>query len=118
MPPPISVYPLHRENKENGPQKIPVRENTGNLEICQNTGNLVCSSCNFPDSKGKRWICLPNQFRVCNSYKSRKLAQEKFALRQGKNREIIGNFKMKFEWVPCNMENESHEPSTLCFRRV
>ena len=25
-------YPLHRENRENG-QKIPVRENTGNLEI-------------------------------------------------------------------------------------
>ena len=26
-------YPLHRENRENGPKKIPVRENTGNLEI-------------------------------------------------------------------------------------
>ena len=25
--------PLHRENRENGPKKIPVRENTGNLEI-------------------------------------------------------------------------------------
>ena len=25
-------YPLHRENRKNG-QKIPVRENTGNLEI-------------------------------------------------------------------------------------
>ena len=37
------------------PKKIPVRENTDNLEILpkprKNTGNLVCSSCRFPDSK-------------------------------------------------------------------
>ena len=26
-------YPLHRENRKNGQKKIPVRENTGNLEI-------------------------------------------------------------------------------------
>ena len=26
-------YPLHRENRENDPNKIPVSENTGNLEI-------------------------------------------------------------------------------------
>ena len=28
----------------------------------KNTGNLVCSSCKFPDSKGKRYfeICLVN----------------------------------------------------------
>ena len=36
---------------------IPVRENTGNLEILskhrENIGNLVCSSCKFPDSKGR-----------------------------------------------------------------
>ena len=82
------------------------RENTGILEILpkhrKDTGNLVCSSCKFPDSKGKRyfdicsensqiaflsWICLPSQFGVCNSHKSRKLAQGKFAVRQRKNRE-------------------------------
>ena len=44
-------YPLHRENRENRRKKIPVRENTGNLEILpklmENTGNLVCSSCKF-----------------------------------------------------------------------
>ena len=38
------------------PKKIPVRENTGNLEILpkhrEDTGNLVCSSCILPDSKG------------------------------------------------------------------
>ena len=38
-------------------KKIPVRENTGNLEMLpklrENTGNFVCSSCKFPDSKGK-----------------------------------------------------------------
>ena len=35
-------------------KKIPVRENTGNLEILhkhrENTGNFVCSSRKFPDS--------------------------------------------------------------------
>ena len=46
--------------------KIPVRENTGNLEVLpkhrENTGNFVCSSCNFPDPKGKRYfgICHEN----------------------------------------------------------
>ena len=29
-------YPLYRENRENGKKKIPVRENTGNLEILPN----------------------------------------------------------------------------------
>ena len=37
-------YPRHRENTENGKQKIPVRENTGNLDILskhrENAGNL------------------------------------------------------------------------------
>ena len=41
-------------------KKIPVRENTGNLEILpkhrENTGNLVC--CKFPDSKGKRYLII------------------------------------------------------------
>ena len=44
-------------------KKIPVRENTGNLEILpkhrENTGNLVCSSWKFPDSKGKGY------FEIC-----------------------------------------------------
>ena len=35
-------FPRHRENRENGNNKIPVRENTGNLEILpkhkENTG--------------------------------------------------------------------------------
>ena len=29
----MSGYPRHRENRENGGEKIPGRENTGNLEI-------------------------------------------------------------------------------------
>ena len=38
-------------NRENGPKKFPVRENTGNLKILlkkhkENTGNFLCSSCN------------------------------------------------------------------------
>ena len=59
----------------------------------ENTGNLVCSSCKFPDSKGKRYF----EFRVCNSHKTCKLAQGKFAVRQGKLRENTRNLKMKFE---------------------
>ena len=96
-------------------KKNPCQGNTGNLEIlpkhrefgnfaktqgiwkfCQNTGNLVCSSCKFPDSREKdisifaakiqkkSWIILPSQFGVCNSHKSHKLAQGKFAVIQGK----------------------------------
>ena len=56
----------------------------------------------FPDSKGKRYfdICseisilfrslmsLPSHFGVCNSHKSCKLAQGKFAVGQGKHREF------------------------------
>ena len=47
-------------------QKNSVRENTGNLEILpkhrENTGNLVCSRCKFPDSKRKTYfnICSEN----------------------------------------------------------
>ena len=52
-------YPRHRENRENG-------KNTGNLEILpkhrEKTGNLVCSSCKFPDPKSKKYfgICQEN----------------------------------------------------------
>ena len=79
------------------PKKIPVRENTGNLEILpkhrENTGNFVFPSFKFPENKGKRYfdICrflsLPSQFCVCNSHKSRQLAEGKFAVGQGKNRD-------------------------------
>ena len=47
-------------------KEIPVRENIGNLEILpthrEDTGNLVCSSCKFNDSKGKQYfnICSEN----------------------------------------------------------
>ena len=60
-------------------KKIPVTENTGNLEILpkhrENTGNLVCSSCKFTDSKGKRYsdICRENSqlyFELDKSAKS------------------------------------------------
>ena len=64
----------------------------GIWKFCQNAGNLVCSSCKFADSKGKGsfdiFFRLPSQVCVCNSHKSRKLAQGKFAVRQGKHREF------------------------------
>ena len=44
-------YPLHRET---------AKENIGNLDMLpkqrENRGNLVCSSCKFIDSKGKRYF--------------------------------------------------------------
>ena len=110
-----SGYPWYRENRENGPKKFPVRENTGNLEISQNTGNFllkhrentgnfISSSCKCSDSKGKgycdschkkknpffsrSWIGLPSQFCVCNTHKLCKLAQGNFAAGQGKHREF------------------------------
>ena len=36
--------------------KIPSGKTQGFWKFCQNTGNLVCSSCKFPDSKGKRYL--------------------------------------------------------------
>ena len=41
---------------------------------------------------------------LCNSHKSRKLAQGKFANGQRKNRENTENLKMQFQWVPCKSE--------------
>ena len=83
----FSGYPLHRENREYGRKNSLSGKTQGIWKCCQNTGNFVCSSCKFPDSKGKRYleICreninnkklrlksLPSQFCVCNSHKSHK----------------------------------------------
>ena len=45
------------------------------------------------------WISLLSQFCVCKHHKLRKLAQGKFAVGQGINRENTGNLKVRFEWV-------------------
>ena len=81
LPPYLVILPKHREN----------------------TGNSVCSSCKFPDSKGKGYcdncrknfqffsrscIGLPTQVCVCYRHKVCKLAQGKFAVGQGKHREF------------------------------
>ena len=54
--------PLHRKNMEN------VRENTGIWKLCQNTGNFVCSSSKFPETKDAGYcdICrvISNFFKV------------------------------------------------------
>ena len=53
------MYPLHRENRENGkwPKRISVRENPGNLEICAKTqgkqGILFAQVVNSPILKVK-----------------------------------------------------------------
>ena len=47
-------YPVHRESRENGQNNSLLGKTQGIWKSYQNTGNLVCSSCKFPDSKGKR----------------------------------------------------------------
>ena len=49
-------YLLHRENRENDQKKSLSGKTQGIWKFCQNTGNLVCSSCKFPDSNGKRYF--------------------------------------------------------------
>ena len=49
----------------------------------------------------KSWTSQPSQFCArCNSHKSCKLAQGKFVVGQGLNRENTGNLKMQFDRVP------------------
>ena len=84
QPNPLTRYPRHRENRENGQKNSLSGKTQGIGKFCQNTGNFVCSSCKFPDSKGKgycdicrenfhffprSWIGLPSQFRLCNTQK-------------------------------------------------
>ena len=58
----LAGYPLHRENSNKIPCQGKHRELFGNFAKTQKTGNLVCSSCKFHDSKGKRYfnICHEN----------------------------------------------------------
>ena len=75
----------------------------GIWKFCQNTGNLVCSSCKFPDYKGKGYfyICRENsqiyfeagyvyQFSLVYVIVTNHVNwhREKFAVRQGKHREF------------------------------
>ena len=54
----ILRVPTAQEKQGKWPKKI--RENTGNLEILpkhrESTGNLVCSSCKFPDPKSTKYF--------------------------------------------------------------
>ena len=52
------MSPLHKESREKKGGGVPVRENTGkkgtlpkHREFCRDTGNQVCLSPKFPDSK-------------------------------------------------------------------
>ena len=38
-----SGSPLHRENRENGPKRFPVRENTGTLDFFSKTQGILCA---------------------------------------------------------------------------
>ena len=70
----FSGYPLHRENRENGPPKK--GKTQGIWKFCQNTGNLVCSSI-VKVKDFSIFVAKSSQFCVCNSRKSGKLAQGK-----------------------------------------
>ena len=87
-------YPLHRENRENSQKYSLSGKTQGIWKFCKNTGNLVCSSREFPDSKGNRnfGVCLENlqffweageslasQFCVCISEKCVRKYRPKFS---------------------------------------
>ena len=54
----MAGYPLHRENRENGPTISLSGKTQGIWKFCQNTGNFICSSCKISDSKVKRYFCI------------------------------------------------------------
>ena len=49
----ITGYSRHRENRENGQKEIPVRENTGNLEMLPKHRKFGLLKFKFPDLKLK-----------------------------------------------------------------
>ena len=59
-----SGSPLHRENRENDPKKSLSGKIQEICKFCQNTGNSVCSSCKFPDSKGKGYCDICHEFSI------------------------------------------------------
>ena len=99
----LTGYPRHRENRENG-QKNPCQGKHREFwKFCQNTGKtqgillaqvvkvLILKVKDIAIVAPKKnpffsrsWIGLPSQFCVCNTHKLCKLAQGKFAVRQGK----------------------------------
>ena len=100
------------------PKKIPVRENTGNLEMlskhrefCLNTRNFVSSSCKCSDSKSKGYCdsCrkkihfFPEAGMVCQ-VSSVYVILTNYVNWHTENlrldRENTGNLKIQFEWVP------------------
>ena len=84
-------------------KKILSGKTQGIWKFCQNTGNFVCSSCKFPDSKGKGYcdICCNTFFSVSFVYiiVTNYVNWHRENLRL--DREKTGNFKIQFEWVPC-----------------
>ena len=99
----VTGYPLHRENEQNN---FLSGKTQAIWKFYQNTGNLVCSSCRFPDSKGK--IYLDNFFfflvgHVCQ-FSCVYVIVKNHINWQTENlwsdRENTGTMKMQFEWVP------------------
>ena len=110
-------YPGHRENRENG-HKIPCQgkhRKFGDFAKTQGKHrDFVCSSCKFPDPKGKGYY-LPRKFQFFP--KAVQVCQVSFvyvivATYVNWHRENLrlneeetgktGNSKIQFEWVPCS----------------
>ena len=76
---------LHRENRDNYPKNSLSGKTHGISKFCQNTGNFVCSSRKFPDSKDTGYCNnCHNFFFFLKSVVLMKLAQGKFLVGQGK----------------------------------
>ena len=105
---------MHRENRENGQNNSLSGKHrefgnfvkTQGIWVAQTVNSLIPKvkdislfAAKIPQNNLKLDIST-SQFGVRNSHKSHKLAQGKFAVRRGKNKENTGNLKMKFKWVP------------------
>ena len=93
----MAGYPRHRENRENGRKNSLSGKTQGVWKFCQNTGKIqgiwfaqvvISLILEVKDVSIFFWRSWIGQFCVCNSHKSRKLAQGKFTVRQGKHREF------------------------------
>ena len=99
-------------------KKNPCQGKQGIWKFCRNTANrektenFVCSSCRFPDSKGKEYCntCRHNfnvflddgyicQVSLVYVIVTHHINWHRENLRS--DRENTGNFKMQFEWGPC-----------------
>ena len=110
----LYMVPTAQEKQGKSPKEIPCWENAGNLEMLpkhriflihhsKDQGYCAISheiSNEISQFILENYMCLPSEFCIRNILKSLKLAQGKFAVRQGKNRENTGILKWNLSGDP------------------